>query len=788
MPDSKASDLAALSALRLRSLNFQGCPISDLTPIRMMPLEELDLRGTRVADLSPLIGMSIKSIDLSLAPVLDFSPLAQLPLEKCYLQRNRITDLSVLRGKPLKELVLWGCAEARNYAVLAEIKSLELLLLPSDYRGLPAEDYAAIGSLREHSKLRQLGSEIMGGMGYAATGSKDVFWRDWDREQRFVPALRASGIKFLLQKLSTGTYSLEIQNQPLSNLSMLTGAPISRLDLVNCQFSDLAPIRDLPLDSLNIPQNPVTDLNPLRGKQIKTLYLSGTRVSDLSPLTNLPLKELYLDNCEKLTDVASLAEIQTLERVVVPMQVAKIEALRKLPRLQMLAFQHTDQPPYLPDTTAEVFWKRWPSLSWASALNEAGITYSAGQDSDGTWTVTVGVMEFHDLSVFKRANISYLNLNQTSVTDLAPLADLPLKYLYLDRTPVSDLTPLGGIPLKMLSLRETQVTDLTALRRAPLCSALEALWLYRTHVVDFSPVAACTKLTVFDATDTRLRDLEPVRGRQLREAYFATTQVRDLSILAGMPLTTVYFDNNDVTDVTPLLKCPTLTTIILPRTALYVEALRKLPHLERISYTYDGNIPGPSTTATGFWKEYDQGWVRALQESGVPAKSLKRLDDGTWELDLSNKDLTDLTILSGAPISRLWLMATAVSDLKPLRGMPLRKLGIYGTQVTDLTPLKGMRLEYLNLVGTKVTDLSALHGMPLTTLQLDHCTELTDLLPLADAKDLTALSLPPNAKDIEFLRTLPKLQRLSFSEDASHDYRPDKTAAEFWAGYDKAKK
>ena len=37
----------------------------------------------------------------------------------------------------------------------------------------------------------------MNGMGYAATGSKDVFWQDWDREQTFVPALREQRIPIL---------------------------------------------------------------------------------------------------------------------------------------------------------------------------------------------------------------------------------------------------------------------------------------------------------------------------------------------------------------------------------------------------------------------------------------------------------------------------------------------------------------------------------------------------------------------------------------------------------------
>jgi Leucine-rich repeat (LRR) protein len=211
---SKVKDLSALSRLRLKRLVFSSCDVSDLGPIHRMPIEEISLRDTRVVDLSPLVGMPIKGIDLSSAPVLDFSPLARLPLERCHLQHNRIVDLSVFRGKALKELVLWGCTDARNYEALTEIKTLELLLLPSEYRRLPTEDYQAIGALRELPNLRQIGAEIMDQMGAAATGSKDVFWADWEREQTFVPALQKMDVAFSLRKRSTGTYELVIRDQP----------------------------------------------------------------------------------------------------------------------------------------------------------------------------------------------------------------------------------------------------------------------------------------------------------------------------------------------------------------------------------------------------------------------------------------------------------------------------------------------------------------------------------------------------------------------------------------------
>src|SRR5262249_21122240 len=103
---------------------------------------------------------------------------------------------------------------------------------------------------------------------------------------------------------------------------------------------------------------------------------------------------------------------------------------------------------------------------------------------------------------------------------------------------------------------------------------------------------------------------------------------------------------------------------------------------------------------------------------------------------------------------------------------------------TDLSPLKGMPLEYLHISGTKVTDISAIRGMPLTSLMLHYCTELVDLSPVADCKGLKDITLPPNAPDTEFLRAFPKLERIGYADDAKAGYRPEKTAAEFWAEYD----
>ncbi|MEI8382167.1 MAG: protein kinase [Planctomycetota bacterium] len=732
LSNSRVSDLTSLGTLRLKSLECKRCPISDLKPIRKMALEVIDLLGTRVADISPLIGMPIKSIDLSLAPVLDFSPLAQLPLEKCYLQRNRITDLAVLRGKPLKELVIWGCEEARNYAVLSEIKTLELLLIPASYRDLPAKDYEAIGALRDLPQLRQLGAEIMNRMGYAATGSKDIFWQEWDREQAFFAALRSNGILFKFRKQPGGTYVLDFADQPLRDLSILQGIPIDEIDLHRCSFVDLTPLRPLKLKKLSLSSNTVTDFTPLRGMHIERLYLNNCpKLTDISFLTEMPLRELYLDGCQNLTNVAALAEMATLEKVTVPADVQNVETLRKLPKLKRLGYRLFNG---VPDTTVTEFWEAYDLFS---KLREAGLKPQGVQRlENGLWDLDFTEADVSNLHVLRGMPIERLSLWKTKVTDLSVLKGMPLKYLELSHTPITDLDPLRDMPLKNLRLFRTQVSDLS-----------------------------------------------PLQGMSLERVDLSYTNVTDISVLRGMPLIEAGFMSCPaLTDVSPLADCKELQTVTLPPNAKNFEFLRAFTKLRRLSFAED-------KTPAEFWKEYDtQTWLRTLRESGIVIKSIQRLPDDTWQLDLSNAAINDLMILKGAPISDLNIGATAVTDLTPLRGMALKKLSLANLKIADLSPLHGMQLESLQIIGTNVKDLTVLRGMPLTSVRLLKCYDLTDLTPLADCRELQNIQLPPNATNIEFLRPLPKLKRIGFGDDPKSTWLPDKTATEFWKEYDAKKK
>jgi serine/threonine protein kinase/Leucine-rich repeat (LRR) protein len=542
---TKIEHLSPLRGLPLDELQLDGTTIYELSALRGLKLTRLSLRDTRASDLAPLSGMPLTFLDATALPATDYSPLAGAPLETLVIQNSPLQDLSFLKNSPVRELVLFGCNTAHGFSVLAGLKRLDLLILPSNYGDLPDAELAAIGALRAHPTLKNIDeSQWMGGRMIRTAQSKDAFWKAWDRDMPLVLALRKSGYTFSLARLPTQKCFVSIENQPLSDLSFLKGMPISELWLSGCKVRDLSPIQGLPLRVLGLYRNPVSDLTVLRKMPLEELSLEESNVSDLSPLTGLRLKKLLLHDCEKLTDVSSLLKIPTLEKLTVPVHAQNIEKLHKLPNLKWLAFGISETEPRFPFTTMEQFWEEF------------------GQ----------------------------------------------------------------------------------------------------------------------------------------------------------------------------------------------------------------------------------QGWLRALHAAGFKPKRQERKSDGTWEIDLSQSAITDLSILHGAPISLLWIFETSVSDLEPLRGMPLKKLHLYKTRVTDLSPLQGMPLVYLNLVGTNVTDLSAVRGMPLSQLSLNYCNELSDLSPLANIMTLKEIVLPPNAKNFQFLRDFPKLERLSYTEDPSKWWRPDKTAAEFWKEYDAKKK
>ena len=98
--------------------------LTNLEPLKGMPLTSLAFDNTQVADLSPLSGMPLTSLVCHVTKVADLSPLKGMPLEELYCDQTLITDLSPLAGMKLKKLSFTPNPELKGLQAIRQMNSL----------------------------------------------------------------------------------------------------------------------------------------------------------------------------------------------------------------------------------------------------------------------------------------------------------------------------------------------------------------------------------------------------------------------------------------------------------------------------------------------------------------------------------------------------------------------------------------------------------------------------------------------------------------------------------------
>jgi hypothetical protein len=78
--------------------------LHNLSPLKGLPLKQLDISGTEVSDLSPLRGMPLEVFRCSYTEVNSLAPLARMPLTELYCDATPVKDLSALTNMPLRVL------------------------------------------------------------------------------------------------------------------------------------------------------------------------------------------------------------------------------------------------------------------------------------------------------------------------------------------------------------------------------------------------------------------------------------------------------------------------------------------------------------------------------------------------------------------------------------------------------------------------------------------------------------------------------------------------------------
>lgn len=187
---TKVKDLSPLKGMSFRVLNMRGATAPSLSPLSEVKIQSLDLsevtvvgdkefktlggiqpqelylQHSPITKLGPLEGMPLKRLYLDASAVKDLAPLTGMKLELLGLSGcTGITDIGPLKGMPLTRLYLDGCDKPKDLSPIADCTELEILSIPSQFKG------SKIEFLRKLPNLRQIGYEL------SKLTSPEEFWK-----------------------------------------------------------------------------------------------------------------------------------------------------------------------------------------------------------------------------------------------------------------------------------------------------------------------------------------------------------------------------------------------------------------------------------------------------------------------------------------------------------------------------------------------------------------------------------------------------------------------------------
>jgi len=145
--------------------------------------------------------------------------------------------------------------------------------------------------------------------------------------------------------------------------------------------------------------------------------------------------------------------------------------------------------------------------------------------------------------------------------------------------------------------------------------------------------------------------------------------------------------------------------------------------------------------------------------------------DKVKELDLSSKELSDITILGRlSNLEALNLGGNKVNNLNPISSLTtLIKLDLAGNNITELVPISSLvSLQELSLGGNKISDLSPLSNIKALRLLDAGSNQIENLQPLSSLSSLEIINLAENnVISLNSLKELKALKMLIASGNAS---------------------
>ena len=261
-----------------------------------------------MSDLSPLKGMPLKGLNCHDTPVHDLLPLQDCN-SLCRLDRQRHQSHPRLRRRPAKSPSLTAKLIGTIRPNQPPLQQNQPWNTPAfqkwvkEVQAMPAEDQIKAVS----SKLVELNPGFDGKVTDWNRNLPPRSREAWSRNLGSFPIILVTDISpvRVLQQLKVliCSGSSSSINAKLFDLSPLRGMLLTRLNCSDSQVSDISPLQEMPLTWLATGNTKVSDLTPLKGMRLTTLWCSTTPVSDISSLTNMrDLAELALFRTKVTSD------------------------------------------------------------------------------------------------------------------------------------------------------------------------------------------------------------------------------------------------------------------------------------------------------------------------------------------------------------------------------------------------------------------------------------------------------------------------------------------------------
>jgi Leucine-rich repeat (LRR) protein len=432
-----SENLDPLRSIPVNRLKIVDSPrVNDISALANMPLEHLYLSPSQVSDLNPLKGLPLTVCEISGA----FNDLATFGAMKKLERLNlgglqRVNSLAGLKGAPIKKLFLGQNDQINSLAGLEGMQLMELSI-------------ERFGSLTDLSALADVPIQQLTIQN--CTGLTEL------------PVLR----KMQLQRLSLSNTG------GLRDLTPLADQPLTHFYCDRCgAVLTLEPLRKMPLTHLSLEKcYNVRDFSPLGDmKQLTKLELADAKLEDLKPFAKLPLlKWLILDDCaENIMDLQPLQDLKKLTSL----RLTGCEQIKSLAPLKDIQLEHLNllKCKQMPASLTPL--QRMPltvlALSGAheenlEALAKMKLKVLHVTESD----------RLSDISALMGMKSTLTNLvlkNCSSLRDLAPLKGMRLDELDISGCPVADLSPLADMEIRHLDMGKCQyLHDLRPLERLSL--------------------------------------------------------------------------------------------------------------------------------------------------------------------------------------------------------------------------------------------------------------------------------------------------------------------------------